>query len=651
MKAFPGFWWLVIAVVAVAALALINHLMLLDAVSNEAAGNMAFAAVFVARAELPRLAMALVAGAALGLASALMQRVLRNPLAEPATLGLSAGAQLAMVAATVALPAAMAYPAAVAFVGAAAAAALVLVATARRRFEPLSVILTGMMVSLTATAGAAAVILASGDYMTGLFIWGGGDLTQDGWAPTLRLTAILATTIGGTVLALRPLALLTLGDAEAKAAGLAAGTLRFAIIALAVWLAAATTAEIGIVGFIGLAAPFIARLTGVRSSAGRLMAAPIAGALLLSLADGGVQLAGHLTGLRIPTGAATALIGGPLILALVPRIVSLTRPDVLPSAAVLPRRSAGPVLVTLTIILVATIALALTAGRGAEGWHVDLATITWRSARVGLLASAGALIGLAGTVIQRLTGNPMASPEVLGVGVGAGAGLAVILLAVPVASLGAQAGGMLAGALMTLFALLAFVRRHGFGAERLLIAGIALGALLSSLLTSVIATGSPAGFLLLGWISGALIEPSPDFAVATAAILAGLTPLALLHARALAILPLGETAARSLGLATARTRADLVLIAGAATAASTVAIGPMSFIGLIAPHLARSLGLRRPLSHLAGATLAGAALTIAADWLARMVAFPYQLPLGLFAALIGGGYLVIRFAGGARGGP
>ncbi len=648
MNALPRLTLVVAAVAVAAALALLNHHLLIDAVSAEAAGNRAFAAVFVARAELPRLAMALTAGAALGLVSALLQRVLRNPLAEPATLGLSAGAQLALVLASVALPVATEYPVAVAFVGGGAAAGLVLAATARRRFEPLSVILTGMMVSLTATAAAAAVILASGDYMTGLFIWGGGDLTQDGWAPVLRLAASFAIIAVGAAAALRPLALLSLGDAEARAAGLSAGVLRLMIIALAVWLAAATTSEIGIVGFIGLAAPLLARLTGIRSSAGRLMAAPLAGALLLSLADGAVQLAGHLTGLRIPTGAATALIGGPLILALVPRIATLTRPDVLPRATLLPRRPAGRVLLLLTGILAVTLVLALIAGRDAHGWRLSLDAAPWRLARVALLAAAGGLIGMAGAVIQRLTANPLASPEVLGVGVGAGAGLAVVLLALPVAGMATQAVGMTAGAVLTLALLLAFVRRHGFGAERLLIAGIALGALLSSVLTSVIATGSPAGFLLLGWIAGAAVEPSVEAAVGTAAVFAILMPLALLHARALALLPLGETVARSLGLATARTRADLVLIAGGATAASTLAIGPMSFIGLIAPHLARTLGLQRPVAQLVGAMLAGAALTVAADWLARMVAFPYQLPLGLFAALIGGGYLVFRFAGGLR---
>jgi iron complex transport system permease protein len=69
-------------------------------------------------------------------------------------------------------------------------------------------------------------------------------------------------------------------------------------------------------------------------------------------------------------------------------------------------------------------------------------------------------------------------------------------------------------------------------------------------------------------------------------------------------------------------------------------VGPLSFVGLIAPHLARLLGLGRPGAQVAGAVLAGAGLMVVADWLARMAAFPYQLPLGLFASLLAGPYLV-----------
>ena len=74
--------------------------------------------------------------------------------------------------------------------------------------------------------------------------------------------------------------------------------------------------------------------------------------------------------------------------------------------------------------------------------------------------------------------------------------------------------------------------------------------------------------------------------------------------------------------------------------ASRLAVGPLSFVGLMAPHLARSIGFARPKEQLFGAALLGAAIMIATDTAARSLAFPYQLPTGLFAALVGGPYLV-----------
>jgi ferric hydroxamate transport system permease protein len=124
---------------------------------------------------LPRAAVALLAGAALALSGLLLQRILRNPLAEPSTLGISAGAQLAMAAATIHVPLLMEYsPSLVAFIGGIAAVALILSLTWQRRLEPVSVVLAGMMVALTANAASAALILANGEYLFSLFIWGGG---------------------------------------------------------------------------------------------------------------------------------------------------------------------------------------------------------------------------------------------------------------------------------------------------------------------------------------------------------------------------------------------------------------------------------------------------------------------------------------------
>ncbi|NUB14271.1 iron chelate uptake ABC transporter family permease subunit, partial [Azospirillum brasilense] len=130
---------------------------------------------------------------------------------------------------------------------------------------------------------------------------------------------------------------------------------------------------------------------------------------------------------------------------------------------------------------------------------------------------------------------------------------------------------------------------------------------------------------------------APWFCGGGAVLLPAVPPLA---GKGLEIRPLGDVTARAVGLPVRRCRILLVLLAGLLTAAAALFVGPLSFIGLIAPHLVRLAGLGRPLQQGIGAVLIGAGLMVVSDWLARTVAFPYQLPLGLFAALLAGPYLV-----------
>ena len=83
-----------------------------------------------------------------------------------------------------------------------------------------------------------------------------------------------------------------------------------------------------------------------------------------------------------------------------------------------------------------------------------------------------------------------------------------------------------------------------------------------------------------------------------------------------------------------------MLTCGLLSASASLFVGPLSFVGLVAPHLARYSGLHRPIPALAGSILIGMVLMLVSDWLSRMVAYPYQLPLGLFASMLGGAYLV-----------
>ncbi len=143
---------------------------------------------------LPRLLTSWFCGAALGLSGVLMQQVLRNPLASPTTLGVSAGAHLALVAASLAAPGLLAAPwlagfgrEAVALAGSAGAALLVFSLAWNKGLAPLAVVLAGMVVSLYFGALGAGLVLYNQNYLAGLFIWGAGSLSQQDWTVVLRL--------------------------------------------------------------------------------------------------------------------------------------------------------------------------------------------------------------------------------------------------------------------------------------------------------------------------------------------------------------------------------------------------------------------------------------------------------------------------------
>ncbi|PZQ15085.1 MAG: Fe(3+)-hydroxamate ABC transporter permease FhuB [Ancylobacter novellus] len=629
----PWLLWAALAAVAAA-------LSLYDVFARLGAGATEIDRALVVYSLAPRIAVALLAGAALGLAGALMQTALDNLLAEPSTLGVFAGAQLALGIAAVFAPALGPLGReAAAFAGGGGAAALVLALGWRRKLDPATVALCGMVVAMVASSLSASLILSQGEYLFALLIWGGGSLTQEGWGPSGAIAAVLLAGALASVALARPLSVLVAGEESARSLGAPAPAIRIAALGVGVALATTVAAEVGLIAFVGLAAPALARLGGARGAHRLLAAAPAIGAILLWLADGVVQHIG--SGETIPTGAVTALIGAPVLLWLLPRLRLADRPSSV-SAGV--RRDPVRVLVVMGCVAVLALAAGLLIGRAPEGWVVfgDASfaeMLPFRAPRTFAAAAAGAMLAAAGVVLQRLTGNPLAGPEVLGVGAGAGVGLAVVFLANGGGSLAAQTAGSACGALAALAILLAISGRR-LGPERMLLAGAGISALCLAGLNAAIATGSPSAFALLAWMSGATDAVGPREAMVACAAAAALIAPLILTTRWLDALPLGAVTARSLGLHVRAAAVALAAMASLLTGAAALIAGPLSFVGLVAPHLARASGLTRPGAHLAGSVLLGAALTTAADMLARTLIAPYQLPLGLFASLIGGSYLM-----------
>src|SRR5471030_1520612 len=163
--------------------------------------------------DLPRIAVTWLCGAALGIAGVATQQVLRNPLAEPMTLGIFSGSYLGLSIATVYAPALLVSGRdGVALAGGAVALAIVFALAARRGISPLALILGGMIVNLCCGALSFALAISHYDLLSALMIWGGGSLGQHDWSVALALLVRLAPCVVLLLLCMRPMAVFDLGE-------------------------------------------------------------------------------------------------------------------------------------------------------------------------------------------------------------------------------------------------------------------------------------------------------------------------------------------------------------------------------------------------------------------------------------------------------
>lgn len=594
---------------------------------------------------LPRLLISLLVGAGLGLVGVLFQQVLRNPLAEPTTLGVATGAQLGITVTTLwAIPGAMAAQFA-ALTGACIVGALVFGVAWGKRLSPVTLILAGLVVSLYCGAINQLLVLFHHDQLQSMFLWSTGTLTQTDWSGVQRLWPQLLGGVMLTLLLLRPLTLMGLDDGVARNLGLALSLARLAALTLAIVLSALLVNAVGIIGFIGLFAPLLAKMLGARRLLPRLILAPLIGALILWLSDQVIIWLSRVW-MEVSTGSVTALIGAPLLLWLLPRLRSMSAPDMNVSNRVAAERQhvAGYALAGLVILLLGAY-VALSLGRDAHGWSWASGALLdelmpWRWPRILAALIAGVMLAVAGCIIQRLTGNPMASPEVLGISSGAAFGVVLMLFLVPGNAFGwlLPAGSL--GAAGTLLIIMIAAGRGGFSPHRMLLAGMALSTAFTMLLMMLQASGDPRMAEVLTWISGSTYNASEEQVLRTGVVMVILLAIAPLCRRWLTILPLGGDTARAVGMALTPSRIALLLLAACLTATATMTIGPLSFVGLMAPHIARMLGFRRTLPHMVMSALAGGLLLVFADWCGRMLMFPYQIPAGILSTFIGAPYFI-----------
>ncbi|MFK0073071.1 FecCD family ABC transporter permease [Arthrobacter woluwensis] len=282
----------------------------------------------------------------------------------------------------------------------------------------------------------------------------------------------------------------------------------------------------------------------------------------------------------------------------------------------------------------------------------DQAVWSFRLPRALLAGIAGASLSLAGALLQANVRNPLAEPYILGVSAGAGVGAVTAIVAgsTAIAGLGLNAAAFIGATVTT--ALVYLLARQGgvIAPSRLILAGVALGALLSAVTNFLtITTEAQNVYSVLFFLLGSVSAADYPQLILPALSLAAVSAFALLRSRSLNALLAGDETATALGV-DVRSLRRLLLLATALLTATTVAVsGGIGFVGLVIPHAARLLVGSDHRRMLPVTILGGALFLMLADLLARTIAPPAEIPLGILTAVIGAPFFLWLLRGEGAG--
>ncbi|MYT72756.1 FecCD family ABC transporter permease [Streptomyces sp. cg28] len=285
----------------------------------------------------------------------------------------------------------------------------------------------------------------------------------------------------------------------------------------------------------------------------------------------------------------------------------------------------------------ATDVLRTLAGHGNAGQEFIINDLRLPRALVGLLV--GGALGLSGALFQSISRNPLGSPDVLGLSQGATAG-ALVMIVIFGGSAVQVALGALVGGLVTGVAIYVLAWKRGVHGYRLVLVGIGVSAFVTAvngyLLTKADFVDAARATV---WMTGSLNGRDWTQVWPLLLLFVVIAPLVAWYGRPLRMLEMGDDAAGALGVPVERTRMLLLAASVVLTAAATAAAGPVTFVALTAPQIARRL-TRSPGPNLLAATVLGATLLIVADLASQRAFGADQLPVGVVTGVVGGVYLL-----------
>jgi iron complex transport system permease protein len=278
----------------------------------------------------------------------------------------------------------------------------------------------------------------------------------------------------------------------------------------------------------------------------------------------------------------------------------------------------------------------------------DFAVTELRAPRVLTALGVGTAFGVAGAVFQSLSRNPLGSPDIIGFTTGSATGALVGVLLLGGGTLIVSGGAVLGGLVVAAIVYLLAFQGGSVRPHQLILVGIGMSAVLAAT-NGYLLTRARLGDAMQAavWLTGSLNGRGWEHAVPVGAALAVLLPVVLVLARPLDTLALGDELAGALGVQVERARLLLLIAAVALTAVATASAGPVAFVALAAPQVARRL-TKAPGANLITAGLTGAVLLSGADLTAQRLLAPTQLPVGVVTGALGGAYLIWLLAAQRR---
>ncbi|OBZ19635.1 Fe3+-siderophore ABC transporter permease [Bacillus sp. FJAT-27264] len=606
---------------------------------------------------MPRTVIGILAGAALAAAGALLQTITKNPLASSDTLGINAGAYFMVVLGMVVFPALQhQFPFVLAAAGGLLAALIAYLLSGGKTATPVRLALSGMIVSMVLGAFTSALFIFNKTETQNLFLWGSGSLIQLNWDGVRYAWPFVLVLLGVSVFAGRQFDALELDESTARSLGQRVGLTRAVGLGISVLMAAIVVSVVGPIGFVGLVAPHLVRLSGISKHRLLIPASALWGALLITAADTLARAVRSSVG-EMPVGAVMAIIGAPWLIWLVltrMKNISGSGPgqSSMSIGGVALRMRFVPTAIFMSVLLIVIILVSLSLGgtkipigdllsslaqRGDDSYSVLL---NLRLPRTLVAAAGGIALAISGVMIQSAVRNPLADASIIGVTSGAGFGALIVLFAWPAMTvialpIAAMAGGALAAAFVFFLAW-----RRGLNPSVLILLGIAISAIASAGIQVMIVKASIWSGNSLIWITGSTYGRGWNQFYSLLIFLLVLVPIAYYLGRKIDLLAFGDESSVGLGLPVRGTRLWAMIIGVLLAAGAVASVGTIGFLGLIAPHAVRMMIGHHTRRSIILSGLLGGLLLVIADTVGRTIMAPKEIPSGLIIMLIGAPYFL-----------